>query len=121
MRGDSHTHCAETGQMSRWSSLQTNPQCPNGQALNAKRGVRRTQLLRFVANASGGLSEALAERMHAGFGCCVLPCYGMTECMPVSSPPLVHPVLHPASSGQVVGPYVRVMGGDGEVSALSLS
>lgn len=50
--------------------------------------------LRFVANAAGPLLHSVAEDMMrtfshgAGRDVSIMPSYGMTECMPVSSPPV---------------------------------
>ena len=65
--------------------------------------------LRMVANASGGLIASLAEQMQKEFGCTVLPSYGMTECMPISSPTCDYKLDHPNSSGQMCGPTVRIL------------
>jgi acyl-CoA synthetase (AMP-forming)/AMP-acid ligase II len=65
--------------------------------------------LRMVANASGGLIASLAEQMQQEFGCSVLPSYGMTECMPISSPSCDYKLDHPNSSGQMCGPTVRIL------------
>jgi acyl-CoA synthetase (AMP-forming)/AMP-acid ligase II len=69
--------------------------------------------IRMVCNASGGLLPSLAERIRSTFGCCVLPSYGMTECMPISSPPLGYALDRPGTSGLLCGPYARVYDPDG--------
>eukprot|EP00961_Rhodomonas_salina_P221626 2996613-Rhodomonas_salina.1 len=71
--------------------------------------------LRFIANASGGLPEALADDLREEFECPVLPCYGMTECIPISSPPMLRTLPFPASSGKVLGPRLRIVGEDGKL------
>ena len=43
--------------------------------------------LRMIANAAGGLLPSLAIELRKTFHANVLPSYGMTECMPISSPP----------------------------------
>jgi acyl-CoA synthetase (AMP-forming)/AMP-acid ligase II len=43
--------------------------------------------LRMIANAAGDLLPSLAIQLCDTFGANVLPAYGMTECMPISSPP----------------------------------
>ena len=73
--------------------------------------------LRMVANASGGLIASLAERIQTEFGCVVLPSYGMTECMPISSPSCDYKLDHPNSSGQMCGPAVRILDDDGKALA----
>ena len=57
--------------------------------------------LRFIANAAGGLIPSLASDLQSCFGkgCCILPGYGMTEAMPISSPPLGYKLDRPGSSG----------------------
>ena len=82
--------------------------------------------LRMVANASGGLIPSLAEKIQREFGCVVLPSYGMTECMPISSPCCDYKLDHPNSSGQICGPAVRILDdsgvalGVGEVGNIAL-
>ena len=50
--------------------------------------------LRFIANAAGPLLHSVAEDMRdtyskgSGRFCSIMPSYGMTECMPISSPPV---------------------------------
>eukprot|EP00960_Hanusia_phi_P006958 197929-Hanusia_phi.AAC.12 len=70
--------------------------------------------LRMVANAAGGLLASLALDMKENLGCVVLPSYGMTECMPISSPTCEYNLDHPSSSGQIVGPSVRIIDDDGK-------
>ncbi len=43
--------------------------------------------LRMIANAAGDLLPSLAIQLCDTFGANGLPAYGMTECMPISSPP----------------------------------
>ena len=70
--------------------------------------------LRMVANAAGGLLASLAQDMKDNFGCVVLPSYGMTECMPISSPSCEYNLDHPSSSGQIAGPSVRILDDEGK-------
>jgi hypothetical protein len=70
--------------------------------------------LRLVANAAGGLAPSLARRLRAAFGCAVLPSYGMTECMPIASPPPDYALDRPGSSGVPVGPALRICDEGGE-------
>ena len=72
-----------------------------------------TPRLRMVANASGGLTASLAEHIQSAFGAVVLPSYGMTECMPISSPSCDYSLDHPNSSGQICGPTVRILDDSG--------
>lgn len=64
--------------------------------------------MRMVSNASGGLLPSLAQRMRETLKCPVLPSYGMTECMPISSPPCSYALEKHGTSGLSVGPHVRV-------------
>eukprot|EP00282_Hemiselmis_andersenii_P017488 CAMPEP_0114134082 /NCGR_PEP_ID=MMETSP0043_2-20121206/13965_1 /TAXON_ID=464988 /ORGANISM="Hemiselmis andersenii, Strain CCMP644" /LENGTH=129 /DNA_ID=CAMNT_0001227693 /DNA_START=239 /DNA_END=625 /DNA_ORIENTATION=+ len=64
--------------------------------------------IRAVFNASGGLSHALATNLRRSLGCCVLPSYGMTECMPISTPPIGYALDRPGTSGVLCGPKARV-------------
>eukprot|EP00929_Paragymnodinium_shiwhaense_P018656 TRINITY_DN12974_c0_g1_i1.p1 TRINITY_DN12974_c0_g1~~TRINITY_DN12974_c0_g1_i1.p1 ORF type:complete len:1753 (-),score=302.99 TRINITY_DN12974_c0_g1_i1:143-5401(-) len=76
---------------------------------------------RFVANAAGGLLPVLAERMAATYKCTVLPGYGMTECMPISAPPLTYKLDRKGTSGVRVGPELKIFDDDGqEVASGSL-
>lgn len=69
--------------------LQTQPDCMKIQDCN----------LRMIANAAGGLLPSLAVQMRQTFRCAVLPSYGMTECMPISSPPADYDLGKPGTSG----------------------
>jgi len=64
--------------------------------------------LRMIANAAGGLLPSLAEEMRQTFGAVILPSYGMTECMPISSPPATYDLSKPGTSGVPVGPEVAI-------------
>jgi acyl-coenzyme A synthetase/AMP-(fatty) acid ligase len=55
--------------------------------------------LRMIANAAGGLLPSLANELRETFQANVLPSYGMTECMPISSPPCCYNLEKPGSSG----------------------
>jgi acyl-CoA synthetase (AMP-forming)/AMP-acid ligase II len=44
--------------------------------------------LRLVCSAAAALPHALALQLRQLFDAVVLPCYGMTECIPICSPPL---------------------------------
>jgi acyl-CoA synthetase (AMP-forming)/AMP-acid ligase II/acyl carrier protein len=65
--------------------------------------------LRMIANAAGGLLPSLAMQLRERFGAYVLPSYGMTECMPISSPPSNYELSKPGTSGVPVGPEVAIM------------
>mmetsp|Transcript_40920 Transcript_40920/g.98685 ORF Transcript_40920/g.98685 Transcript_40920/m.98685 type:complete len:1679 (-) Transcript_40920:120-5156(-) len=65
--------------------------------------------LRMIANAAGGLLPSLAQKMRNTYrGANVLPSYGMTECMPISSPPYNYELTKPGTSGVAVGPEVCI-------------
>lgn len=69
----------------------------------------------MIGNAAGGLPPEKAKEMRdtfssapAGSGgggggeggrCVILPSYGMTECMPISSPPLTYNLERTGTSG----------------------
>ncbi|KAI0103868.1 hypothetical protein GGR51DRAFT_523727 [Nemania sp. FL0031] len=65
--------------------------------------------IRLVCNAAGSLLPTLAERIRDTFQCTVLPSYGMTECMPISTPPLAYSLDRPGTSGIVTGPELAIM------------
>lgn len=66
--------------------------------------------LKMIANAAGGLLPSLAQEMRDTFGgAAVLPSYGMTECMPISSPPASYALTKPGTSGVPVGPEVAIL------------
>lgn len=68
--------------------------------------------LRLVCNAAGALLPALAMRLRDIFKCTVLPSYGMTECMPISTPPLDYMLERPGTSGVPCGPEVAIIGSE---------
>mmetsp|Transcript_57726 Transcript_57726/g.172267 ORF Transcript_57726/g.172267 Transcript_57726/m.172267 type:complete len:1239 (-) Transcript_57726:91-3807(-) len=65
--------------------------------------------LRMIANAAGGLLPSLATELRKTFRANVLPSYGMTECMPISSPPSDYRLERPGTSGVVVGPEIAIL------------
>jgi acyl-CoA synthetase (AMP-forming)/AMP-acid ligase II/acetyltransferase-like isoleucine patch superfamily enzyme len=65
--------------------------------------------LRMIANAAGGLLPSLAVQLRDAFHANVLPSYGMTECMPISSPPATYQLTKPGTSGVPVGPEVAIL------------
>jgi acyl-CoA synthetase (AMP-forming)/AMP-acid ligase II len=65
--------------------------------------------LRMIANAAGGLLPSLARELREVFGAYVLPSYGMTECMPITSPPSTYQLEKPGTSGVAVGPEVAIL------------
>ena len=71
--------------------------------------------LRMIANAAGGLLPSLAQELRRVFGANVLPSYGMTECMPISSPPSTYELEKPGTSGVAVGPQIAIFSSNYEV------
>ena len=65
--------------------------------------------LKMIANAAGGLLPSLAQELRDTFKAAVLPSYGMTECMPISSPPANYDLGKPGTSGVPVGPEVAIL------------
>ncbi|KAK5164900.1 uncharacterized protein LTR77_009564 [Saxophila tyrrhenica] len=68
--------------------------------------------IRLVCNAAGGLLPSLACRLRDTFDCTVLPSYGMTECMPISTPPQDYLLDKPGTSGIGIGPEIAVLDGN---------
>lgn len=76
--------------------------------------------IRLVCNAAGGLLPSLACQIRETFStegrtCVVLPSYGMTECMPISTPPLDYKLQKTGTSGVSVGPEVSVLDGNDQL------
>ncbi|CZR62462.1 related to coenzyme a synthetase [Phialocephala subalpina] len=82
--------------------------------------------LRLVCNAAGGLLPALATRLRDTFECTVFPSYGMTECMPISTPPLGYTLDRVGASGIGCGPEIAILDdldkrlGAGEVGRINV-
>ena len=71
--------------------------------------ANRDTRIRLVCNAAGGLLPTLAQELRDVFGgCTVLPSYGMTECMPIASPPPSYRLERPGCSGVACGPYLSI-------------
>eukprot|EP01065_Artemidia_motanka_P052524 TRINITY_DN9509_c1_g1_i1.p1 TRINITY_DN9509_c1_g1~~TRINITY_DN9509_c1_g1_i1.p1 ORF type:complete len:1697 (+),score=543.19 TRINITY_DN9509_c1_g1_i1:91-5181(+) len=71
-------------------------------------GTERAKL-RIICNAAGALLPAVAAEIRRTFmGVNVLPSYGMTECMPITAPPVDYELDRPGSSGQPIGPDVVI-------------
>lgn len=64
--------------------------------------------IRLVCNAAGGLLPSLAIQLRDTFDCVVLPSYGMTECMPISTPPVDYKLDRPGTSGISTGPELTI-------------
>ncbi|KAE8153071.1 hypothetical protein BDV25DRAFT_127544 [Aspergillus avenaceus] len=59
--------------------------------------------LRFICSGGADLRPTLAKLLQSMFGCTVLPSYGMTECMPITAPPLDYNLDRPGTSGVSTG------------------
>ncbi|KAF2726197.1 acetyl-CoA synthetase-like protein [Polychaeton citri CBS 116435] len=73
--------------------------------------------IQLVCNAAGGLLPSLACQIRDTFSnqrqrCIVLPSYGMTECMPISTPPLDYQLDRTGTSGISVGPEIAILDGN---------
>ena len=77
--------------------------------INDRREAHSKSQIRLVCNAAGGLLPSLALQLQQSFGCIVLPSYGMTECMPISTPPLSYVLDRPGTSGVSVGPEIAIL------------
>ncbi|KAH6845794.1 hypothetical protein B0I37DRAFT_435284 [Chaetomium sp. MPI-CAGE-AT-0009] len=76
-------------------------------------GVMPKSRMRLVCSASGDLPHALAAQLRHVFRCPVLPSYGMTECMPISTPPIDYCLDRPGTSGLPTGPEVAISSTEG--------
>eukprot|EP00931_Biecheleriopsis_adriatica_P018346 TRINITY_DN12891_c0_g2_i1.p1 TRINITY_DN12891_c0_g2~~TRINITY_DN12891_c0_g2_i1.p1 ORF type:complete len:1697 (+),score=261.63 TRINITY_DN12891_c0_g2_i1:49-5139(+) len=76
---------------------------------------RKALQMRMVCNAAGALPSSLARSLRERFNCPVLPSYGMTECMPISSPPVDFGELEPSTSGIPCGPEVSILDDEGYI------
>ncbi|KAF9766005.1 hypothetical protein IL306_001626 [Fusarium sp. DS 682] len=65
--------------------------------------------IRLACNAAGGLLPSLAYQLRDTFNCVVLPSYGMTECMPISTPPLDYRLDREGTSGISTGPELTIL------------
>ena len=77
-----------------------------------KRSNNKSIRLRMIANAAGGLLPSLARELRQVFRANVLPSYGMTECMPITSPPASYQLEKPGTSGVAVGPEIAILNMD---------
>ncbi|KAF9528938.1 AMP-dependent synthetase and ligase [Crepidotus variabilis] len=69
---------------------------------------KKDMRIRMICNAAGGLLPSLALELQSTFDATVLPSYGMTECMPIATPPLDYALDRPGCSGVPCGPQVSV-------------
>ena len=83
-------------------------QCIRAEASERKEALSKSHI-RLVCNAEGGLLPSLALRIRNTFWCTVLPSYGMTECMPISTPPMNYKLDRPVASGLIVGPGISIL------------
>jgi acetyltransferase-like isoleucine patch superfamily enzyme len=70
--------------------------------------------LRMACNAAGPLAPQLAHDLRQRFRCPVLPSYGMTECMPATTPPVDFSDPSPTTSGTACGPEVGIVNDEGK-------
>ncbi|KAK2603927.1 hypothetical protein QQS21_003862 [Conoideocrella luteorostrata] len=70
--------------------------------------LKKSQI-RLACNAAGGLLPSLACQLRDTFNCVVLPSYGMTECMPISTPPLDYKLDREGTSGISTGPELTIL------------
>ncbi|CAO3592963.1 unnamed protein product [Absidia cylindrospora] len=69
----------------------------------------RRRFVKTICNAGGGLLPLLARELKSYFpSATVLPSYGMTECMPISTPPRDYCLDREGTSGLMVGPDVAI-------------
>jgi acyl-CoA synthetase (AMP-forming)/AMP-acid ligase II/acetyltransferase-like isoleucine patch superfamily enzyme len=78
--------------------------------------------IQLICNAAGGLLPSLAIQLRDTFSrekmaCTVLPSYGMTECMPISTPPLDYRLEKTGTSGVTVGPEIAILDGHNRTQA----
>jgi acyl-CoA synthetase (AMP-forming)/AMP-acid ligase II/acetyltransferase-like isoleucine patch superfamily enzyme/acyl carrier protein len=78
------------------------------EAPNRQEALRKSEM-RMVCNAAGGLLPSLANSLRSTFQCTVLPSYGMTECMPISTPSLDYTLDRPGTSGVSTGPELAIL------------
>ncbi|UJR19403.1 hypothetical protein I4U23_022533 [Adineta vaga] len=65
-------------------------------------------VLRMICNAGGGLLPSMAQQLQRAFKTVILPCYGMTECMPISCPSLDYQLNRRGTSGTACGPEIQI-------------
>ncbi|KAJ7218399.1 acetyl-CoA synthetase-like protein [Mycena pura] len=68
----------------------------------------RDLCMRMICNAAGGLLPSLAVELQTTFQAVILPSYGMTECMPIASPPITYNLDRPGCSGIACGPHLSI-------------
>ena len=105
-----------------WDILQT-PKCPVSwyyavptmhsailqiKELREASGSNTNSHLRMICNAGGGLLPSMAEQLQKAFTTVILPCYGMTECMPISCPSVDYKLNRRGTSGTACGPEIQI-------------
>ncbi|PTB71025.1 hypothetical protein BBK36DRAFT_1176362 [Trichoderma citrinoviride] len=78
-------------------------------AASERQAALQQSRIRLACNAAGGLLPSLACRLRDTFNCTVLPSYGMTECMPISTPPLDYQLDREGTSGVSTGPGISIL------------
>ncbi|PTB80816.1 hypothetical protein M440DRAFT_1398175 [Trichoderma longibrachiatum ATCC 18648] len=78
-------------------------------AASERQAALQQSRIRLACNAAGGLLPSLACRLRDTFDCTVLPSYGMTECMPISTPPLDYQLDREGTSGISTGPGISIL------------
>ncbi|ETS05133.1 hypothetical protein M419DRAFT_71530 [Trichoderma reesei RUT C-30] len=78
-------------------------------AASERQDALQQNCIRLACNAAGGLLPSLACRLRDTFSCTVLPSYGMTECMPISTPPLDYQLDREGTSGISTGPEISIL------------
>lgn len=78
----------------------------------SRQDALRKSKIRLVCNAAGGLLPSLATRLRDTYNCVVLPSYGMTECMPISTPPVDYQLDRPGTSGISTGTELAIFDGN---------
>ena len=80
-----------------------------------EKGAVKTYI-RFIANAAGPLNPTTAVELRRLFGnAVILPSYGMTECMPISCPPMGYALERPGTSGRSIGPEIGIIDSKGDI------
>ncbi|KAL7951139.1 hypothetical protein V8C42DRAFT_138958 [Trichoderma barbatum] len=78
-------------------------------AVSERQSALHQSRIRLACNAAGGLLPSLACQLRDTFKCPVLPSYGMTECMPISTPPLDYKLDREGTSGISAGPEISIL------------
>ncbi|KAJ2955650.1 hypothetical protein NQZ79_g8377 [Umbelopsis isabellina] len=79
--------------------------------------IKLRQCVKMICNAGGGLLPSLANDLKAFFpSSVVLPSYGMTECMPISTPPRDYALNREGTSGLEVGAEISIFIGEKPVA-----